>query len=60
MASGSYNMFDIFYHNTNGDSFEGSSLATAGFEIHGDLISYMFYLVIVRDESKFSLIRKPS
>ena len=33
-----YKMFDIFYNNTNGDSFEKSSLATAGFEIRGDLI----------------------
>ena len=36
-----YKMFDIFYNNTNGDSFEESSLATAGFEIHGDLIYYI-------------------
>ena len=31
MANAAYNMFDIFYNNTNGDSFEASSLATARF-----------------------------
>ena len=51
MANGSYNMFDIFYRNTNGDSFEGSSLATAGFEIHGDLISYKLYVIFGHSES---------
>ena len=31
MANDAYNMFDIFYNNTDGDSFDKSSLTKEGF-----------------------------